>query len=102
MPPPAKVVRRPAAALFLPSRTNGYRKDIMTVTIIHSEDCPRCDRAIAHYRGRGIEPKLYPDLDSVRPIERRNEMAADMMVNDGDLTRLPIVFEDGRYVDWEG
>lgn len=69
------------------------------VTIIHSDDCPRCESMITWYRSIGIEPELYHDLSEIRDPERRRNLMAELMVNDGDKGLLPLVFEDDEYME---
>ncbi|MCD8349111.1 MAG: hypothetical protein LUC93_00680 [Planctomycetaceae bacterium] len=73
----------------------------MTVIIVHSETCTRCEEAIRYYRGRGIEPQLCEDLQSLGPLLAM-EMRTDVALKGGDVNKLPLVFEDYQYVEWKG
>lgn len=76
----------------------------MTVIIISQEGCSKCAEAIAHYRARGIEPEIHHDLIDIADKELRRDLMAEIMVErpSGDPMRVPIVFEDGKLVEWEG
>lgn len=73
----------------------------MRIILIHSDTCPKCEKAIAMYRAGGIEPELYYDLSEIRDPVLRHELMAELMMKDVDHTALPIVFENGKYVKLE-
>lgn len=71
----------------------------MNVTIIHSNDCPKCAEMIKKDRATGIEPELYFDLSEIQDPMRRADMMADLADKNGDPKKVPLRFEDDKYME---
>ncbi len=73
----------------------------MKITIIHKQDCPRCECAIAEFTEDRHEIELHESLGEIADPGRRADMMTDLLRRDGDKDVFPQVFIYDRYVPWQ-
>lgn len=74
------------------------------VVIVHSDTCPKCEKAIEYYtratEKQGGTVRLYKDMDDIDMSERVCLMA-NLQVNNGDDRALPLIWVNGKYVSYD-